>query len=334
MADNQKIWDRHPELFHYTDQGGLKGILDSGHLHAGKISELNDASELELMKDRLISQLEPFFLDQARTRYRAAKFSVKRKIGKLGGVVHVAHAEAERYVGAYFETAFPQKDQKSPREVPFTTSFCAHTDDQDYERKHGLLSQWRGYGGKGGFAIVFDTRKLWDLCENENQRFSYRCMSLGDIVYDGQDEFFLQEFGPTIEATKGAYLKLSQTGQIEVAKFMHKIIAMFARLKHRAFFEEREVRIIAAPMTKQLEEFFDVADSDYDELGKELRTVSQKKDGSQYLRLFEFENDGQLPIKRIIVGPQRDQRQAVAAVKSLVGKRQIRVDRSETPWLP
>ncbi len=47
-----------------------------------------------------------------------------------------------------------------PLAEPYICSFCNHAGDNEYERNNGLLSQWRGYGGEGRFALVFDTSGL------------------------------------------------------------------------------------------------------------------------------------------------------------------------------
>jgi hypothetical protein len=40
-----------PDLYHYTDQNGLLGIMDSGNLWATKVQYLNDSKEFNLAVD-------------------------------------------------------------------------------------------------------------------------------------------------------------------------------------------------------------------------------------------------------------------------------------------
>lgn len=67
---------------------------------------------------------------------------------------------------------------------PSSSAFCSHTRSSEYTRRNGLLSQWRAYGNQGGLAIVFDTRKLYDVATDELAVFYYNALSLGDVVYD------------------------------------------------------------------------------------------------------------------------------------------------------
>jgi hypothetical protein len=65
---------------------------------------------------------------------------------------------------------------------PFVTAFCsssAHDTSQN-----GLLSQWRGYGFDGGYAVVFSTKELADRIELETARYSYQFFALGEDYDD------------------------------------------------------------------------------------------------------------------------------------------------------
>ena len=52
-----EVYQDHPELHHYTNWGGLSGILTSGELHATRYDRLNDFTEVNHFKDVLISAL-------------------------------------------------------------------------------------------------------------------------------------------------------------------------------------------------------------------------------------------------------------------------------------
>ena len=52
--------------------------------------------------------------------------------------------------------------------------------------KNGLLSQWRGYGVGGGYAIVFDPSGIEQLLNLENKMFQYQHMQWGDVHYYGR----------------------------------------------------------------------------------------------------------------------------------------------------
>jgi hypothetical protein len=109
-------------LYHYTDQSGLLGILQSGTLWATKVQYMNDATEfgisVTLGKGLLAKRLENLQNGNERE-------ALKGVISRLDAIVYVNIC---------------------------TVSFC---------RDHDLLSQWRSYSGSGGgYAIGFSSSAL------------------------------------------------------------------------------------------------------------------------------------------------------------------------------
>ena len=52
------------------------------------------------------------------------------------------------------------------------TSFSTHAADGDFEREHGVWSQWRDYAGPDGFCIVLETAALGRLlAEDMDSRY-------------------------------------------------------------------------------------------------------------------------------------------------------------------
>ena len=43
--------------------------------------------------------------------------------------------------------------------------------EKEYHRNNGMLSQWRGYGGRDCVAIVFETSGLEKLMQREREEF-------------------------------------------------------------------------------------------------------------------------------------------------------------------
>jgi len=71
----------------------------------------------------------------------------------------------------------------------FIVSFCKHEiGTQAFEC--GLLSQWRGYAGGGGFAIEFDEENLDHLLALENNAFPYAVIKTEEVRYDNFDAVF------------------------------------------------------------------------------------------------------------------------------------------------
>src|ERR1039458_2917103 len=124
-------------LYHYTDQKGLLGILDSKSIWATHVRYLNDASEFVLAWDKswekliyLVDKSEYAHKDQLRNIYRRFRKAVLDSPGR----------------GKYY-------------------LWCLTDDKASETRPRGFegdrLSQWRGYSGGGyGFSLGFDATTL------------------------------------------------------------------------------------------------------------------------------------------------------------------------------
>lgn len=111
-----------PKVAHYTTFEGLRGILSTKQLWATHYQFLNDTSEME---------------------------HGKKHIGKIW------QQQCDK-VGlsspneAWWKVFTPNDDHPEF----FITSFCGVPAGNIDLESDGLLSQWRGYGGQGGFAII------------------------------------------------------------------------------------------------------------------------------------------------------------------------------------
>ena len=330
MADKQEIWEKHPELFHYTDCNGVVGILTSQNLRATHYKFLNDTTEVQLMKAELAKRLFLTVKDGVVKEYLRAGYKKKTAMKKAGGTIHIATQLSTHLADTFSRLAFEDTPTARALAIPYMTSFCAHTSDQPYEQKNGLLSQWRGYGR--GHAIVFDTKKLSDLVLAEGEYYYYAGANyMGDVVYQGDEDFFEEEFGDNIENIKSGISEFIESGGMEVGEFFGDVLSIFTRLKHRGFYEEREVRSVTFPMTKEIENEYKKVDPTYVSPSKPMKKIHKREDGASYIEMFDFEGRKPLPIKRIIVGPQKDQGKAKQMLKRVIARRKIEVQCSETP---
>jgi hypothetical protein len=106
-----------PTVYHYTDTGGLLGILDSGVLWASHYRYLNDSSELRYIFDL------------------AAQAASDRLRSRSDGPLAQAFLE-------YVST-------ESPPYGDIAYYLCCFSESDN------LLSQWRAYGGRQGFSLAF-----------------------------------------------------------------------------------------------------------------------------------------------------------------------------------
>lgn len=111
-------------LYHYTTPEGLKGILQSGALWATEVRYLNDASELDYALQFARKELDEFLFD-----HPPSTSALQKLAGQLRLALHSGEAK--------WREEF----------LCFVVCFCEEAD---------LLSQWRGYGTGGGYAVGLD----------------------------------------------------------------------------------------------------------------------------------------------------------------------------------
>ena len=297
IAD-RKLLATHPELHHYTTFPGLEGIIRSNSLWAFHFSDLNDRTEVTLFQEPLLRAVTESFKDVIRAKEPASVF--------------VQHSFA----------------------APFIVSFCSHAADQLYEKDHGLLSQWRGYGGDGGYCIVFDTLKLAELLGLEFDSYYWIYLHIAQVHY-ALSTASVHEIFPTVIERCNYFIdglldgKVPPPPQDAFAPF----VAGATLFKHYAFSEEREVRIVAIPGSDEIQK---AAQAEYPTEFKasplkDIRTRTASNGKRRYIALFETLG-AQLPIERVIVGPSRHQLENYERAKTLLG--QIApVSPSATPFI-
>src|SRR5262245_22197740 len=167
-----------PSIFHYTNVAGLLGILASRTLFATDYRYLNDSTEGSAIKELIL----PVF--EAEVAEVLPKLRAK---GLLNGFYefHGVRGHQLQADGMY-RSIVKVVHSVSPL---FVVSFCRH-DEGSQISKDGLLSQWRGYGVAGGFAIELDETRLDDLLRAETRKFAYAGGKSDDVRYDKYEEVF------------------------------------------------------------------------------------------------------------------------------------------------
>ena len=338
MADPiPKVHEEYPLVYHYTSQAGLEGILTTQTLFATHYRYLNDTSEIQHMRTALIGNLQHVIKSWICKTFTGDE-QQKRFLTKQGGEHVFAYKEATKIVGTFYDVTFGGGRVEHPFAEPYITSFCAHSDDEDYERENGLLSQWRGYSEireNGGFAIVFDTERLSELVLRENKFYYLSALAFGDVLYDGDIEGFHREFGELLEKLEDSFDQIISGGPEDISVHLDAFVNGVSRFKHRAFREEREVRIIISPSTPEFYESVKKVDPTFDPPDKAFKEVFQRP-GTKIptIRLFDYEKKEKLPVVKIIVGPNRNQEENVEFAKALVEQSgmDVMILTSETPY--
>jgi hypothetical protein len=329
-TDNAALISKHPELHHYTTREGLEGIWRSNSLWATHFANLNDSSEMVALKEPLERSLEIPIRRHLLKRSRES-FKIKRAIRKSGGLEATVTQSVRDFIEGNYAVAFTGH-QKLPLAEPFFCSLCSHAEDHRYERVNGLLSQWRGYGGRGRYAIVLDTMELDKLLAAEWAAHFWVKLELAEVIYL-DDENTLERAFPGLIRESTAMLGDMLDGIDAKSHDRSNLVLEFFNaatlLKHRGFREEREIRIVAMPQTSAVL-------AQYGRLGElknwpPLKKTEQLSNSKRYLALFDS-LALKLPITRIIVGPGRGQLEDAEFAKKLVSG-SVPVHISETPFI-
>lgn len=313
----------HPELFHYTGISGLEGVIKNQTLRATHASFLNDTTEINAFKKRLLEILLPVVKNDVDEWH---KLPVGREhIEQQGGAAKVIDDLIKVFANGMYDAL-----HDAAKTEPYIVSFC--TAESDEIKQHGLLSQWRGYGQDGGYAIVFDTSHLVSLMKQENEKWGYQLIG-ADVVYSPHadeklsDEKFREEMGEDIDKISTGIRDFMKTNSVQYLDNTYDpFVSCACRYKHWGFHEEREVRIVAILHPS------DVLDEQnaQEPFPKEKERHHFIRGGMlvPYIRLFEGITqlpDNPLPITRIMVGPHRDKDKRQHAVESLLSQHQLNI---------
>jgi hypothetical protein len=324
------VSELHAELMHYTSLDGLKGIIESDCLWATDASFLNDSSEIAHYFDTRLevlisSEVREFAIEQARHPAKLASMI------RDGGIDALVADEARKWSAAIRRATLSVNR-------PFVLSLSGPSDQR--VKQSGLLSQWRGYGGDGGYALVLDTARIELAMQRENKKHHSLRVLLGDVYYQGIDPnlqpYATQDVAESEVTVKQGVARLLRGGTADETEGFYDAVTVLSCLcKHWGFWEEREVRVVVHPA---LEEVAGV------ETGpllprKEIKTFRRGETDVPYVELFahlsEKDADRNLPIRRVIVGPHRYSSARAKAVRKLLLDRgyQAEVVESEIPYL-
>lgn len=175
-------------LFHYTTANGLLGILQRNCLWSSAYYCANDGSELNAVRNFLT----PVFREMSHKMIEADDPRVQT-FSRRGVPIWEYSDKFEDMIISFALNFFSV----------FITCFCKANTKEDFT--HGLLSQWRGYGTDGGYAIQFNRSKLQAVIDQGNKqgRWEY---DMQDVAYSAENRFKTVLFEHT-EAFKSAYLK-------------------------------------------------------------------------------------------------------------------------------
>lgn len=207
-------------LYHYTDNSGFLGIIQSSELWATSAGFLNDMEELEFGLTHLLNEVLKRRPNEPRDPGEAT--------------------EGERRCERYFDHLSDRlkAPQGERRWRIYVACFCSEGD---------LLSQWRAYGS---YALGFDRALLEKIDPPKaGARLRLVPVSYGMTAVD-----------TTVTGLIDSVTRLTPSHAEEVAEsaFTSELLPLLGAIKHPAFEEEREVRWICTDHLPCLEEQFRV----------------------------------------------------------------------------
>jgi len=321
-----KVSEEYPYIYHYTNEAGLYGILNDECFWATHFKFLNDYTEIVLFKDKLIEHLIP----HTKKYLESPSFENdhdQKVISEGGGIEKVAKDEVTKIVDDKYKVLFNGLEAEI-----YITSFCAVNQKDEYLKNNGLLSQWRGYGGDGGYAIEFDSLEMENQLNSKHSNFRIGFV-FGKLIYSDDEQGYRKELSTDLDEiakyTTELYDAILQRKQEppSAEQAFQSFLNCITCYKHQAFKEEKEVRIAAILLNLK----------DDEENGLEKERKFRQRDGKLIPYIELFRNSGNiLPIKRIIVGPHKDKECRAEALRIVLRNKRradIEVIVSDIPFI-
>ena len=325
------VSEEYAELMHYTTVEGLTGIVSNDCLWASNYEFLNDTKEIEHFFDVRLGELVSRQVSKYENELKLAPENAK-SVAADGGFDNVVRLDADDLTEILRKVTLKFNN-------PYIFSMSATADP--LVAQNGLLSQWRGYGSDGGYAIVFDTAELERLLKSEVETYHYQHVQLADAHYHGI-EFVNKPVACEVleweaELSAGIARFIRESSAVEIEDCFDAISSLSFLYKHWGFSEEHEVRVVAIPADREVARLTEAKGET--RLPRPIKTFLRGGLPVPYLDLFARSSAEQgrvhLPIKKVIVGPHREgaiRKQAVQLLLAANGY-EAEVVRSEIPYI-
>lgn len=194
---------RDDALFHYTSADGLIGILNSGEIWSTAYYCLNDESELAAGKEILTAE------------FRRATHTMILDNDPLVEIFRSRGVDIEEYARTFVNWVLGHTFHEL---CAYITCFCRPTGAEDFV--HGLLSQWRAYGGDGGYALQFSRKKLLAAVDSAN--------NAGELSYQLDDVHYTEESPLKSEllAHKNSFIQAYRDFLEQIGRPVNEILEM------------------------------------------------------------------------------------------------------------
>ncbi|MFZ3017790.1 MAG: DUF2971 domain-containing protein [Gallionella sp.] len=309
----------HGELFHYTSMDAFESIYKSQTFWATHYTNLNDSSEFQIFRRKLEEFIRP---------------DIRRILVERGYGADDIDSKVEQVVAIHLDDLHHRTFGECGLQEVFISSFCTH-EKESVAARHGLLSQWRGYGAGGGVAIVLDTRGIEEQMAHEQYIFDHSESYMGNVLYDDNDTQIREDrhlvFKHLPQLIRSFYPEFAKESDLSLDTWglvLSQFIYGTTLVKHHGFCEEQEVRIVVSPRPTNPKSIFYVAA----DIKPSKEILYRMKDDREvrYIKLFGI---APLPIRRVIIGPSRFQNLNHQKITEQVKGTGIEVVKSEIPFI-
>jgi hypothetical protein len=298
---------QHPELYHYTNPLAFEGIVTSKTLWCSHFSEMLDVDEIRLMRGLLPPAIAPLMdaIVEHENRH------VRRLWKKAGRGEKTARDLVNSLYGATFDG---QADYAAFDAYLF--SFSTHAEDTDFDRQHGIRTQWEEYAGDEGYCFVFDIQEIARALGREGAARYWAWLMLKPVRYaDRPVKEIFPELVNGLADTLRQFIYGVKIPEMAVPQFLDGSTL----LKGAHYKSEREIRIVAVPGTAAMAKYAAKEHPQQFDSTKPFPQIRRRPEvGKRYIALFEGLGLP-LPIKRVIVGPGARQVERAERARSIVG---------------
>lgn len=332
----KKLEEIHPELFHYTNAKGLVGIIESQSIWATNYRYLNDSTEVKFFSQNYLPNLLQPICEKYLNELIAEDSDTQKLIDQRGGRKGIIDSYIRDTLDVHEKIFLDKQNAGAALVEPYIASFCTASGLEksvcDQVTEHGLLSQWRGYGYEGGYAIVFDTARLSQLIEDAKKKWINGLdLKIDEVVYSSSN--LEEKIKEDLKVIKGFYSSNLRKRDEYVEEIYFSLTRCTCFYKHWGFGEENEVRIVTLPLYSENKDFLEAMRVDGEEVDKIPKNFFLR-DGTlvPYIDLFKdvtSKHSKSLPIRRIIVGPtvnEEERNRRVNAVKMLIDQHDIKAE--------
>jgi hypothetical protein len=298
---------RHPELYHYTNSAAFEGIVGSQTLWCSHYSEMLDHNEIRLMRQLLPAAVAP--------RMDAViEHNFSRGIRRLWNATGGGRQTASDLVNSLYGATFDGKASYSALDA-YLFSFSTHADDCEFDREHGIRSQWDSYAGPEGYCLVFDVCEVARMLKHEGSARYWAWLMLEPVRYADRPvvEIF-PELVNGLTDTLRQIVRGVKTPEVAAKEFL----VGATLLKDSIYKSEREVRIVVIPGTVKAAKYAAKEyPGEFDATMPLPEIKTRPGNAKRHIALFD-RLELKLPIKRVIVGPGARQIERAEWVRSIL----------------